>query len=154
MSGSESSTWIRTFPDWSDSSGHRVRMTRDAHDGGDSPRKTTTGPKSGLKIKICIKFKQFGSSGSRRVRIRASRIRDSDPDLNPDPGLLDGISPGNGSVSGRWIRPGLRYHQQGPGHNIRWDRSVSAALATLKEIERVANTRTEKRQAKTKEKHT
>ena len=83
-------------------------MTRDAHDGGDSPRKTTKGPKSGFKDKNCIKFKQFGSSGSSRIRIRASRIRDSDPDLNPDPGLLDGISPGNGSVSGRWIRPGLR----------------------------------------------
>ena len=81
-----------------------------------------------LKIN-CIKFKQFGSSGSRRVRIRASRIRDSDPDLNPDPGILDGISPGTGSVSGRWIRPGLRYHQQGPGHNIHWDRTRLAALA-------------------------
>ncbi len=57
MSGSESSTRIRTFPDWSESSGHRIRMTCDAHDGGDSPRKTTTGPKSGLKIKICLKSK-------------------------------------------------------------------------------------------------
>ncbi len=26
-----------------------VRMTRDAHDGGDSPKKMTKGPKSGLK---------------------------------------------------------------------------------------------------------
>jgi hypothetical protein len=49
-------------------------------------RKTTTGPKSGLKIKNCLKIKVFASSGSHRVRIRASRIRDSDPDLNPDPG--------------------------------------------------------------------
>ena len=32
-------------------------------------------------------------------------------------------------MSGRWIRPGLRYHQQGPGHNIRWDRTRLAALA-------------------------
>jgi hypothetical protein len=29
-------------------------MTRDAHDGGDSPRKTTKGPKSGLKIKTAL----------------------------------------------------------------------------------------------------
>ncbi len=49
-------------------------------------RKTTTGPKSSLKIKICLKIKVFASSGSHRVRIREFRIRDSDPDLNPDPG--------------------------------------------------------------------
>ncbi len=49
-------------------------------------RKTTTGPKSGLKIKIYLKIKAFASSGSQRVRIRALRIRDSDPDLNLDPG--------------------------------------------------------------------
>ncbi len=35
-------------------------------------------------------------------------------------------------MSGRWIRPGLRYHQQGPGHNIRWDRSVLAAWPLVK----------------------
>ena len=34
-------------------------------------------------------------------------------------------------MSGRWIRPGLRYHQQGPGHNIRWGRTRLAALATV-----------------------
>jgi hypothetical protein len=49
-------------------------------------RKTTTRPKSGLKIKIYLKMKVFASSGSQRVRIRGLRIRDSDPDLNPDPG--------------------------------------------------------------------
>ena len=60
-------------------------------------------------------------------------------------GLLDGISPGNGSVTGRWIRPGLRYHQQGPGHNIRWDRSGLAALAIVYNKEKeMANTGTEK----------
>ncbi len=48
--------------------------------------KTTTGPKSGLLTKICLKIKVFSSSGSQRVRIRGLRIRDSDPDLNPDPG--------------------------------------------------------------------
>jgi hypothetical protein len=83
--GSESSTQIRTFPDWSESSGHRIRMTCNAHDGGDSPRKTTTGPKSGLKIKIYLKIKVFASSGSHRVRIRALRIRDSDPGLGSGP---------------------------------------------------------------------
>jgi len=30
-------------------------------------------------------------------------------------------------VSGRWIRPGLRYHQQGPGLNKRCGRTQSAA---------------------------
>ena len=75
--------------------------------------------------------RRFNKRRRRRVRIRASRTRDSDPDLNPDPGLIDGISPGNGTVSSRWIRPGLRYHQQGPGHNIRWGRTRLAALATV-----------------------
>jgi hypothetical protein len=49
-------------------------------------RKTTTGLKSGLKIKIYLEIKVFASSGSQRVRIRELRIRDSDPDLNLDPG--------------------------------------------------------------------
>jgi hypothetical protein len=40
-------------------------------------------------------------------------------------------------VSGRWIRPGLRYHQQGPGHNIRWDRSVLAAWPLNKEKDNI-----------------
>jgi hypothetical protein len=57
-----------------------------AHDGGDSPRKTTIGPKSGFKDKNLLKIKFFASSGSHRVQIRATQIRDSDPDLNPDPG--------------------------------------------------------------------
>jgi hypothetical protein len=39
-----------------------------------------------FKDKNLLKIKVFASSGSHRVRIRASRIRDSDPDLNPDPG--------------------------------------------------------------------
>jgi len=34
-------------------------------------------------------------------------------------------------VSGRWIRPGLRYHQQGPGPNKRWGRSGLAAMAIV-----------------------
>ena len=76
-----------------------------------------------------MEFKYFCSSCTRRVRIRASRIWDSDPDLNLDPGILDGISPRTGSVSGSWIRPGLSYHQQGTGHNIRWGRTMLAALA-------------------------
>ena len=46
-------------------------------------------------------------------------------------------------MSGRWIRPGLRYHQQGPGHNIRWDRSVLAAWPLLKKG-KSGQTRTEK----------
>ncbi len=37
VTGSESSTGIRTFPDWSESSGYRICRTRDAHDEGDSP---------------------------------------------------------------------------------------------------------------------
>ena len=88
MSGSESSTRIRTFPDWSESSGHRIRMTCDAHDGGDIPRKTTTGPKSGLKIKICLKSKFLPpqvhiESGSGLIRWHQSgeRILGSSLDL-------------------------------------------------------------------------
>ena len=79
------------------------------------------------------------------MRIR-SRTRNQNPDRSgPDPGLLDGISPGNGSVSGRWIRPGLRYHQQGPGHNIRWDRTRLAAVAIVYNKEKeMANTGIEK----------
>ena len=58
-------------------------------------------------------------------------------------------------MSGRWIRPGLRYHQQGPGHNIRWDRSRLAALAIVYNKEKeMANTGIEKRKANTKEGHT
>ena len=58
-------------------------------------------------------------------------------------------------MSGRWIRPGLRYHQQGPGHNIRWDRSGLAALAIVYNKEKeMANTGIEKRKANTKEGHT
>ena len=54
-------------------------------------------------------------------------------------------------MSGRWIRPGLRYHQQGPGHNIRWDRTRLAALAImLQQRERMANTGIEKRKANTR----
>ncbi len=96
MSGSESSTRIRTFPDWSESSGHLIRMTCDAHDGGDSPRKTTTGLKSGLKIKICLKIKVFAFSGSHRV-----------PDLRiADPGLGSGPKSGSGLI--RWHQSGER----------------------------------------------
>jgi hypothetical protein len=47
---------------------HRIRMTCDAHDGGDSPRKTTAGPKSGLKIKICLKSKFFPPQVHSRIR--------------------------------------------------------------------------------------
>jgi len=61
-------------------------MTRDAHDGGDSPKKTTKGPKSGLK-KENHGILTILLLGTRRVRIRASRIQDSEPDLNPDPGI-------------------------------------------------------------------
>ena len=46
-------------------------------------------------------------------------------------------------MSGRWIQPGLRYHQQGPGHNIRLDWSVSAAWPLLKKG-KSGHTRTEK----------
>ncbi len=54
-------------------------------------------------------------------------------------------------MSGRWIRPGLRYHQQGPGHNIRWDRTELAALAIVYNKEKeMANTGIEKRKANTK----
>jgi hypothetical protein len=60
--------------------------------------KTTTGPKSGLKIKICLKIKVFASSGSQRVRIRGLRIRDSDPGL--------GSGPKSGSGLKRWHQSG------------------------------------------------
>jgi hypothetical protein len=100
VSGSESSTRIRTFPDWSESSGHRIRMTCDAHDGGDSPRKTITRPKSGLKIKICLKSTFLPPQVHIRVRIRATRIRDSDPGL--------GSGPKSGSGLIRWHQSGER----------------------------------------------
>jgi hypothetical protein len=61
-------------------------MTRDAHDGEDSPKKATKGPKSGLK-KENHGILTILLLGTRRVRIRASRIQDSEPDLNPDPGI-------------------------------------------------------------------
>jgi hypothetical protein len=89
MSGSESSTRIRTFPDWSESSGHCIRMTCDAHDGGDGPRKTTTGLKSGLKIKICLKSKFLPPS--------------PDPSI-ADPGLGSGPKSGSGLI--RWHQSG------------------------------------------------
>jgi len=34
-------------------------MTRDAHDGWDSPKKTTKGPKSGLKKENAWNFNKF-----------------------------------------------------------------------------------------------
>jgi hypothetical protein len=39
-----------------------------------------------FKDKNLLKNQSFASSGSQRVRIRGLRIRDLDPDLNPDPG--------------------------------------------------------------------
>ncbi len=86
------SAWIRVQYSDPDLPG-LVRIIRASHSNdmrcprwrGQS-RKRTTGPKSGLKIKICLEIKVFTSSGSHRVRIRDARIRDSDPDLNPDPG--------------------------------------------------------------------
>jgi hypothetical protein len=129
--GSESSTWIRTFPDWSESSGHRIRMTCDAHDGGDSSRKTTTRPKSGLKIKICLKIKVFPpqvhtESGSAHRGSGLGSGPKSGSGLNKMASVREG-----GSVFSRWIRPGLLYHcstTSGPGLNLRWDRSGSAAI--------------------------
>ena len=53
-------------------------------------------------------------------------------------------------MSGSWIRPGLRYHQQGPGHNIRWDRSRLAALAIVYKEKEMANTGIEKDSPKPK----
>ncbi len=40
-----------------------------------------------FKDKNLFKNQSFASSGSQRTRICKLRIRDSDPDLNPDPGL-------------------------------------------------------------------
>jgi hypothetical protein len=74
-------------------------MTCDAHDGGDSPRMTTIGPKSGLKVKICLKLNN--------------------------------------------LPPQVRYHQWGPGHNIRWDRSGLAAWPLVRK-RKSGHTRTEK----------
>ncbi len=37
--------------------------------------------------KNLLKIKVFASSGSQRTQICKLQIRDSDPDLNPDPGL-------------------------------------------------------------------
>jgi hypothetical protein len=39
-----------------------------------------------FKDKNLLKNQTFASSGSQRARIRRLGIRDSDPDLNPDPG--------------------------------------------------------------------
>jgi hypothetical protein len=82
-----------------------------------------------FKDKNLLKNKSFSSSGSQSTRICKLRIRDSAPDLNPDPGLNRWHQSGGGSAARCWIRPGLRYHQSGLGHNIRWDQSGSAALA-------------------------
>ncbi len=49
-------------------------MTRDAHDGGDSPKKATKGPKSGLK-KEMYGILTILLLGTRRVRIRARGSR-------------------------------------------------------------------------------
>ncbi len=73
-------------------------------------RKTTTGPKVRFKDKNPFKNYSFASSGSQRTRICKLRIRDSDPDLNLDPGLNRWHQSGGGSAARRWIRPGLRYH--------------------------------------------
>ena len=69
-------------------------MTRDAHDGGDSPRKTTKGPKSGLKKENTWNLNNFASSGSHKS---------PDP-RNADPGLGSGPKSGSGLI--RWHQSG------------------------------------------------
>jgi hypothetical protein len=70
-----------------------------------------------FKDENLLKVKILASSGSQSTRICRLRIRDSDPDLNPDPGLNRWHQSGGGSAAHRWIRPGLRYHQSGLGHS-------------------------------------
>jgi hypothetical protein len=68
-----------------------------------------------FKDKNLLKIKILASSGSHSTRICKLRSRDSDPDLNPDPGLNRWHQSGGGSAARCWIRPGLRYHQSGLG---------------------------------------
>ncbi len=68
-----------------------------------------------FKDKNLLKIKIFASSGSQSTWICKLWIRDSDPDLNPDPGLNRWHQSGGGSAACRWIQPGLRYHQSGLG---------------------------------------
>ncbi len=63
-----------------------------------------------LKDKKIYLKSRLSSSGSQSTRICKLRIRDSDLDLNPDPGLNRWHQSGGGSAAHRWIRPGLRYH--------------------------------------------
>ncbi len=70
-----------------------------------------------FKDKNLLKIKILASSGSQSTRIRKLRIRDSDPDLNPDLGLNRWHQSGGSSAARRWIRPGLRYHKSGLGRS-------------------------------------
>ena len=62
-------------------------MTRDAHDGGDSPKKTTKGPKSGLKKENAWNLNNFAPLVHVESGSAHRRVQDSEPDLNPDPGI-------------------------------------------------------------------
>jgi hypothetical protein len=68
-----------------------------------------------------VRFKDKNLSKNKAPGSAILRIRDSDPDLNPDPGLIRWHQSGGGSAARRWIQPGLRYHQIGLGgstHNV------------------------------------
>ncbi len=72
------------------SSGHHILLKARRPRLSRQSRKTTTGPKSGFKEmkSVEVKHKMLASSGSQKMRIRNWwRIRDSDPDLSPHPGL-------------------------------------------------------------------
>ena len=73
-------------------------------------RKTTTGPKSGLKIKIYLKNQSFCL-----LRFTESPDpRTADPGFGSGPKSGSGLNrwhqSGGGSAARRWIRAGLRYH--------------------------------------------
>jgi hypothetical protein len=68
-----------------------------------------------LKDKNLLKIKILASSGSHSTQICKLRIWDSDPDLNPDPGLNRWHQSGGGSAAHRWIQSELCYHQSGLG---------------------------------------
>ena len=77
----------RTAPQ---SSSHRILLHARWPRWRGQSRKTTTGPKSGFKEmeSFELKHKMLASSGSQKMRIcNWWRIRDSDPDLSPRPGL-------------------------------------------------------------------
>jgi hypothetical protein len=77
-----------------------------------------------FKDKNLLKIKILASSGSHSARICKLRIRDSDPDLNPDLGLNRRHQSGGGSAAPRLVAGSspdciTTYHDWEAQHNVR-----------------------------------